>query len=305
MTRFTRTLLVCTMLSTLAACSTVQSKANRALDKTANQAVDRAAKNVGDRVGDAVSAAVLARLEPGLMHLYTKAMFNVLFFQGGYYMQDMASYEPGQYTLWKGENIQQGEDFERVLLRRHDNGSEWWRVESRAKDSNNKDVTLIMEALLSPIDASGTREVRRMRAKFPGEDEPREIAITQDNANDWMLGGNKELTQESLQGMTVEPAASVKVPAGTFTARHIRMDGYEGASKLDWYLVQEEVPGGVVKYTNTGKKANGEEEVLWSMVLLESGEGRDASKLGVDLEMTSQDEDELGEDELDEEEDDQ
>ena len=265
-------------LSTLACSSLV----NQTIDKTVETTANTVGEKVGKKVGDAVAGAILTKLDPALMHLYTSSMFRVLFYHGGYYIEDLDRYEQGQFTRWKGENIEQGDSFERVLLRRRDDGTEWWRVESNGTGDDGKKVTLVMEALLSPIDNSGTRQVRRMRAKFPDEAEPREIPITEENANNWVMAGNRRLTPESLEGMTVDKGASVTVPAGTYTARHVQSKGYDGNSTLDWFLV-ENVPGGMVKYTNTVKDSEGKEERVWTMVLLEAGEGQTESKLGVDL----------------------
>ena len=269
-------------LSTLACSSLV----NQTIDKTVETTANTVGEKVGKKVGDAVAGAILTQLDPALMHIYTSSMFRVLFYHGGYYIEDLDRYEQGQFTRWEGENIQQGDSFERVLLRRRDDGTEWWRVESTGKDDDGKAVTLVMEALLSPVNETGTREVRRMRAKFPDEAEPREIPITEENANNWVMSGNRKLTPESMEGMTVDKAASVKVPAGTYTARHIQSKGYDGNSQLDWFLV-ESVPGGMVKYINTVKDSDGKEEAVWSMVLLEAGEGKTESKLGVDLDAPS------------------
>jgi len=255
---------------------------DQAVDKTVGVAADRVGERIGQKVGDAIAGAILADLEPAMMHIYTTSVFRMLFYHGGYYSDDLSSYEPGQYTKWNAKNVQEGENFERVLLRRRDDGSEWWRVESQGKDDSGKEVVLVMEALLAAPDAGGTRQIRRMRAKFPDEQEAREIPITEDNANQWILTNNRQLTQESLEGLTVNKAEAVTVPAGNFTARHVRVDGYDQQSKIDWYLV-ESVPGGMVRYTNTVNGEGGDENVTWDIVLVETGSGQTESKLGVDL----------------------
>ncbi len=138
-----------------------------------------------------------------------------------------------------------------------------------------------MEALLAPISESGSRQIRRMRAQFPGETEPREVPITEENASNWLVTGRK-LTPESLEGMTVSESTKVEVPAGKFDAKHVRVEGYNKQSRVDWFMA-DSVPGGIVKYTNTVTDDDGKSTESWSMLLIEHGDGSTESKLGVDL----------------------
>lgn len=250
---------------------------NRAVDK----AVGTAADKVGERVGQAVAGAILKDLTPELLNAYTMTTFQVLFYHGGYY-SDAMDYKVGQYTVWDARGVQQGETFERAFLFRRDDGAEWWRVESTGKDGDGKEQRLIMEALIGKADAAGNRQIRRMRAKFPGEAEPREIAITEQNASTWVVRSDRKLTEESMEGLTVNAAEQVKVPAGTYTARHVQIKGYNGDQTLDWYIVPS-VPGQMVKYTNTIKGNDGKQELLWEMQLRQVGEGATTSKLGIEL----------------------
>jgi hypothetical protein len=247
----------------------------RIIDKT----VDVAANKVGEKVGAVVGERLVA-LTPGLLDAYATASFRILFYHGGAYVTG-SDYQVGQYTRWEGKGIEQGEFFERVLLRRRDDGSEWWRVQSVAKDDEGKTQRLTMEALLAPISETGSRQIRRMRAQFPGESEPREVPITEENASNWLVTGRK-LTPESLDGMTVSESTKVEVPAGSFDAKHVRVDGYNKQSRVDWFMV-DAVPGGIVKYTNTVTDSDGKDSQTWSMVLMEHGDGSTESKLGVDL----------------------
>ena len=249
------------------------------IDRVIDKTVDVAAGKVGEKVGAVVGERLIS-LTPGLLDAYATASFRVLFYHGGAYVTG-SDYAVGQYTRWQGKGIEQGEFFERVLLRRRDDGSEWWRVRSIAQDSDGKKQTLTMEALLSPVSDAGSREIRRMRAKFPGEADAREIPITEENASNWVVTG-RTVTPESLDGMTVSNSASVEVPAGTFSTKHVRIEGYNKASNVDWYM-SDKVPGGIVKYTNTYKDEDGKEEQTWSMILMEYGDGSTDSKLGVDL----------------------
>lgn len=249
------------------------------IDRAVNKAVDTAANRVGERVGGAVADNVLGKLQPEMMHLYTMAVFRMLFYHGGYHMADL-DYSPGQYTRWQATNVEQGEWFERVLLHRYSNKMEWWRVESRQKDGDGKQQVLIMEALLSPAKEDGSRQIRRMRAAFPGEKEPREIPITEANSSKWRLHTNGALTEESLKGMT-KGKKTIKVPAGEFSATHVQMKGYQEQNKVDWFMV-ETVPGKVVKYQNLAKK-DGKDEITWTVSLLAHGGDQTKSKLNIDF----------------------
>lgn len=255
---------------------------DRAVDRTVDKAANRVGEKVGKRVGDAVAGAILSRLNPAMMNVYTSSLLRVLFYQGGYYAEGATPYEPGQFTRWKASNLPQGDWFERTLLARHEDNTEWWRIESRDTTDGGKEMVLIMEALMSQPDAEGNRQVRRMRAKMPGESEPREIPVTEEDAKKWAITNNKVLTEESAQEMTVADPVLVSVPAGKYQARHIQMKGYEAQNRLDWFL-SEEVPGSLIKYTSTVKDENGKSQVIWNMELLATGQRDPASKLGVDL----------------------
>jgi hypothetical protein len=271
-----RSLVCVALLSAVCSLGCVDYFINRTVDKAVNTAADR----VGQRIGEAVAGAILRDLTPELLQAYSVAAFQVLFYHGGYHMESM-DYKVGQYTRWDALNVQQGEQFERALLFEREDGAQWWRVESSGKDDQGKEQRLIMEALIAKADATGNRQIRRMRAQFPGEAEPREIAITEQNASSWVLRSDRKLTPESMEGMTVG-TEKVKVPAGEFTARHVRMKGYDGEQVLDWYVV-ETVPGQMVKYTNSFKDSDGKQEVVWQMVLRATGDGMNKSKLGIDF----------------------
>lgn len=250
------------------------------IDRAVNKAVDTAAGRVGERVGEAVAENVLGGLRPELMHTYTMALFRVLFYNGGYYVSAF-NYEPGQYTSWQGKDVPQGQRFERALLHRYQDGAEWWRVESREKAEDGKENVLIMEALLAAADASGARKVRRMKAHFPNEKEAREIPVSEDQSQRWVLYAGQSLTKESLEGMTVGQE-TVKVPAGEFDAKHVQLKGTNDQSRYDWYMVTK-IPGQVVRYVYTAKDNDGKDKQVWSMELLAHGADMNQSKLGIDF----------------------
>ena len=260
-------------------CGTVANQLDRGSDRMMDRATDRAADKVGQEVGDRMAGAMLANLGPAMMAAYTDALFPVLFYHGGVQIDETTPYEPGQFTVWQAKGLPQGERFERALLARMDDGKEWWRVESRGAAKEGEPVELIMEALLSPANEMGGRDILRMRAIMPGEKEAREIPVSE-NSSSYSFGAqSKRLTKESLEGMTVNKMMMVTVPAGEFRTKQIKMDGYAGGSKLEWFLA-DGVPGGIVKY---GSYAGDETEAVYEVELVESGEGKTTSKLGVEL----------------------
>lgn len=249
------------------------------VDRAVNKAMDTAANRVGERVGGAIADNVIGKLQPEMMHLYTMAVFRMLFYHGGYHVANL-DYKPGQFTRWQATNVEQGDWFERTLLHRYSNKSEWWRVESKQKDNDGKQQVLIMEALLSPAKEDGSRQVRRMRALFPGEKEHREIPITEANSSKWRLYTNGALTEESLKGMT-KGKKSIKVPAGEFSATHVQMKGYQEQNKVDWFMVPT-VPGQVVKYQSISKDGD-KDKITWTVSLLAYGGDKTTSKLDIDF----------------------
>lgn len=257
----------------VASCSTPSPAGlmNRAINKT----VDSAANKVGERVGEAIAADILAN-NPHLIQAYAMGVFNVMFYQGGYYLES-GGYSEGQYTTWRSEGLQEGEWFEKTLLREHDNGNQWWRVETHSKSDGGDESVVVMESLFSaPDESTGSRRVLRMRAHLPGEDAPREIPITEQDSRTWYLSDSRKLTDESMQGMTVGEE-QVEVPAGSFAAKHLQTKGSD-ESTLNWWVV-DDVPGDMVKFT----RIDPDGETTYAVQLLEHGEGRTESKLGVDL----------------------
>jgi hypothetical protein len=258
------------MLAASCSTPTPSSLVNRAINKT----VDSAAEKVGERVGEAIAADILAQ-NPQLIQAYAMGVFNVMFYQGGYYLET-GGYTEGQYTTWQTSGLEQGEWFEKTLLREHDNGNQWWRVETHSKSDDGEESVVVMESLFSAPESSGARRVLRMRAHLPGEEEPREIPITEQNSRTWYMSDSRKLTDESMEGMTVGEE-EVETPAGSFTAKHLQTKGAD-ESDFDWWIV-DSVPGSMVKFTRT--QPDGEQ--FYTVTLQEYGEGRTESKLGVDL----------------------
>lgn len=254
-----------------AACWSPSTIVNRAV----NQTVDATANRVGNEVGKAIAADILAN-NPHLIQAYAIGAFNAMFYQGGYYFQSGA-YEPGEFTTYRASGYEEGDWMQKTLLREHSNGNQWWRVETRTKDGDGATATVVMEALFSEPLSTGSRRVLRMRAQLPGEEAPREIPITEQNANSWYMAEGTRLTEESKEGMLVG-TESIETPAGTFQTQHLRTTHHDN-STMSWYL-NPEVPGELVKFVRTRGDSD---DVVYQVELLEHGSGATESKLGIDL----------------------
>jgi hypothetical protein len=274
MRKFMTGALLVTMSSASLGCSTAS-----IIDRAINQTVDTAATRVGNQMGKALAGHVLSNLTPAMMQAYTVGLFQMLFYQGGYHF-DFAEYAPGQYTHWQGKGSNHGDFFEKALLRRNEDGSEWWRVESHAQEDGEK-VIVIMEALMSPPDDSGLRHIRRMRAKYPQESQPREVPITEGEADSWVVRTDRRLTQESAEGLKVG-VETLQTPAGQFTTEHLRITDISQA-ELNWWVVQNQnVPGGIARYSQRYVDEEGNEgEYAYEMTLVKFGDEATTSKLGV------------------------
>lgn len=250
---------------------------NRAIDRTVDRSIGAAADRVGERVGDAIAADILAN-NPHLLNAYAMGVFNVLFYQGGYYLST-DEYRVGEWSTWRSEGTTEGDWFQKVLLRRHDNGNEWWRVETQSTDGSGEKQSVIMEALFTaPEDTTGARRVLRMRALLPDDKEPAEIPITRENRSSWYFARSQRLTDESLDGMTVGEE-NVETPAGTFLAKHLRTSGAD-RSLHEWWL-NDAVPGQLVKFTRTSN--DDEKKLIYAVNLIDFGTEQTESKLDIDL----------------------
>ncbi|MFO8155541.1 MAG: hypothetical protein ACQERR_05875 [Pseudomonadota bacterium] len=223
-----RTLVAATVLPLLAGCGTIEGL-DRVVDSATGAAVDRMAP-------ESMSGGAPP---PEAMHGYTMGLFQAVFYQGGYDVV-RESFEPGEYVQWEASGIERGNSFEKALLKRQDDGSEWWRVTTRSEDG-----TLTIEALFAPPDDEGDRRVRRMRVQYPGE-EPQEVPVSEQDSDKWVLHARKTLTEESYQGLKVGVEA-IRVPAGSFTTDHLRTGHPGRAGTVQWWI-SEEVPGGIVRY---------------------------------------------------------
>jgi hypothetical protein len=203
-----------------------------------DSALDTAAGIVGKKVGDTVGTAAAS------------AVFATAFYHGGYAFE-VKEYRPGEWTRWQTTGMEEGEEFEKAFLKKLDDGKEWWQVIVRSVREGEKEE-VILEALFSPVEDEH-RELLRMRALFPGDEEPSEIPVEKDSG--W-YGEPTELTDESLAAAK-KGNKKVTVPAGTFTAEHIVFKDVRGVG--EWWLVSQ-VPGSIVKYVIKESAGEGEQD---------------------------------------------
>lgn len=262
------------------ACST-NYMVDRALGQGINRATNRVGDEIGNKLGDALAAHMLSKIGPEMMRTYSLGLFQILFYQGGYSFQ-FSGYEPGQYTRWDAQGLAQGDWFEKALLKREEDGSEWWRVESRGTDEDGKPVELIIEALFGPEKDGGGRQILRMRAKYPHKDEAQEVPVREQDGETWAMNTSYALTKESAEGMKIG-SETLKLPAGTFETAHLRTSSIATEDALNWWVTEQDVPGRVVQYSQEVVDEDGEgphAESVYKVTLLKYGQDATVSKLG-------------------------
>lgn len=214
-----------------------------------DSAIDSAGRTVGEAAGRMVGQRIVRTYTPRFASMYASYMFTYAFTPGGYWVEPN-EYEQGQWTKWRF--VEDGEPtgswLERAFLKRDEEGQEWWRVTMYDEDSED---TVTLEALF----AADKSTVLRLRSKFPDQ----EISEMPVEEGTMIYREPLELTEESMEGATVE-TGPVSVPAGSFTARHIRYGDMASGGTMDWWTT-EEVPGGLVKYGSTARRSGEEEDV--------------------------------------------
>jgi len=246
----------------LTACSAVDT-----IDKAVDSATNAAVYGMTGKRSTAQPPANGGAPSPRALHAYTMAIFQAVFYQGGYQMA-VSDFDVGDYVQWQAKGYgDEGQWFEKDLLKRLDDGKEWWRVTAHT----GKGKTVIMEALLSPADKGVGRKIRRLRVKWPDE-EPREVPISEGESARWALENPRTLTPESYKGLKVG-VENVQVPAGSFTADHLSTGAPGQTGTMHWW-VTDQVPGGIVKFEWKGEDGS---RVL---ALKDFGGGKTVSKLG-------------------------
>ncbi len=258
----------------LAGCSSIL---EGALDTAGRRTGEGIGNAVGNRVGAAAGAAVASRMPtmwtPDLTQVYMNYMFTMAFHSGSYTFEG-TDYDVGQWTRWQLTDTDtegRPDVMERALLHRRDDGMEWWRVKYISDTEDGRD-SMTVEALFNPE----TGEFARMRGKMPGEAEAKEMPVEEGT---YGYTEPRRLTEESLEGAVVG-TETIRVPAGSFTTRHVRYGGMGGGT-YDWWL-NDDVPGGMVKYSRSfeAQDADGPDPYNWVVELVDSGTGA-TSQLGV------------------------
>lgn len=273
MSRTSRALVLISFLAAAACGSTLDS----ALDAAGRSAGEGIGNAVGAKVGEAAGAALAARMPamwtPDLTGIYLNYLFTTAFHSGSYTFEE-ADYEEGEWTRWRMVGTAddgQPAEMERALLHRQDDGREWWRVKYVSETEEGRD-SITVEALLD----RETGEFVRMRGKMPGEAEAKELPVEEGT---YGYVQPRRLTEESMEGALVG-TESVRVPAGAYTARHVRYGGMDSGT-YEWWL-NDDVPGGMVKYSRSYEErdAEGPDPYNWTVELLDTGSGA-TSQLGV------------------------
>lgn len=239
-TRTLRLALVVAVLSSTG-CATV-------IDSAVDAAARRTGQSIGEAAGQRLGAAAASRIPTGglgtftpeLTTLYVGYLFSLGFHSGSYTFEERA-YEPGEWTRWVVEGDDSTE-MERAFIARTDEGGEWWRVKYADREEGE---AIVLEGLFS----ADRNELIRLRAQMPGEDEPSELPVQEGS---YGYAAPIKLTEESVAGATVG-TETIRVPAGSFKARHIRYGS--GSGTIEWWLT-DQVPGGLVRYST--HQADGE-----------------------------------------------
>jgi len=179
-------------------------------------------------------------MPPAVMQAYVSALFTMVFYHGGYSFETKA-YKPGEWTRWRATGMEQGEEFEKAFLAVTDEEAQWWQIIVRGVEDGEQQE-IILEALFTEPEED-TRQLLRLRALFPGDEEPTEVAVDT-QAGAWHMPP-AELPEEALEGAR-KGKEKVTVPAGTFNADHVTYRDPRGVA--EWWLASQ-VPGGMVKYS--------------------------------------------------------
>lgn len=269
MKRTSRSVLLVTVLMTSGCAAALDSAMTRA-----GQGIGSAVgASIGNAAGNALVASMPAMWTPDLTAVYMNYLFTMAFHSGSYTFEG-TDYAVGEWTRWEMvDNQSNGEpaEMERALLHRTADGNEWWRVKYVSESEEGRD-SITVEALLNPE----TGEFLRMRGKMPGEAEAHEMPVEEGS---YTYVEPRGLTRESLEGAIVG-TETVRVPAGSFRAEHVRYGGMN-TGLYEWWL-NDDVPGGMVKYSRSHEEmdSEGPNAYNWTVELMASG-AQARSQMGV------------------------
>ena len=250
----------------LSGCMSVVDSINM-VDSKINQTKASANQAVADAVGiGALEDSMVAAL------VYFQA-----FFAGGY-VQGYGDFTEGEGVVWKvtaedGEDPEESDslEIERALLKRTAEGNTWWLL--RYKDEQGEE--LVSESLLNDdyemvIFRYRDPETQKIREWKPESSEQESESEAETEVEDEEAPDIEELEAAYFYGDYsdhIVGTESIRVPAGTYTADHVRIvDAYtvedeDGESesyevRYEWWI-DENVPGDLVKYewTNETEKS--------------------------------------------------
>jgi hypothetical protein len=212
--------------------------------------------------------------------IWISQMFTIQYLSGATMFE--SQYKPGEWTKWTistEDNKEEVQQTERAFLGKTAEGAEWWRMKTitNYKDGDAaKADTVTLEALFKPEQGNESiQQLVRMRGKLPGSTEAQEMMVPQQWSM-WNMNGSFQMkpTKESVEGATVG-TETIKTPAGTFTAKHVRFG--QGGGTMDWWL-DEKAVGGWVKFAAIGD----DKQERYRMEMLAKGVGA-KSELGVTI----------------------
>jgi len=241
-------------------------------DKIAG-AIERAANRIAGSAGMAMAGA---NWTGDYAWTWISQLFTMQFASGATVFE--RPYQPGEWTRWTtriGEN-DMSQETERAYIRKQSDGAQWWRIKTITRYDRSQADTVILEALFRPeVGNEFVQELVRMRAKLPDNPEPQEMLVPEQWSSWNMMGSFRARpTAESIEGATVG-IESIRTPAGSFIARHIRF-GQPGGT-LSWW-VDESTTGGWVKF----QVMDGGKQPTYVTELVGKGTGA-TSELGVTI----------------------
>ena len=194
-----------------------------------------------DKKMEQMSKTLGNQMQNQIMISMARALFGYTFSVGGYWLwpTEIKNGDWWKYQLTDDEGNKLLVEI--AKLRTDAKGNQWWRMGYYPLDEEDN-KPFIYEILVDP----SMENLLRMRAKM-GDEKPTEIPVTE-NTKSFFMKPSKP-TDESIKAAT-KGIETVKVPAGTFRAKHI-VYGFQTGSKIEWWT-SKKVPSGVIKYRITG-----------------------------------------------------
>lgn len=221
-----------------------------------------------------VDAVGIGALEDGMV---AALVYSQAFFAGGY-AQGYSDFSEGEGVVWKvttidGDNPEEEEsiEIERALLKRTAEGHTWWLLRYSGEEGSE----LLSESLLDDeygmlIFRYRDPETQKIREWRPDTSEEADEATQSENEEDTEQDSTVDAYEAAFYRGDYQDyiigTEKIKVPAGTYTADHIRfVDAYstedsEGESetyevRYEWWI-DSDVPGDLVKYEWTNETEN-------------------------------------------------